>query len=912
MDNERLNNQKSEQEFMKSLSRLAEKNYQMPLGTVDYQFITDELYYLSGARAVILNTYEKDNEKSITRAASGSKEVLTKACEILNTKLIGQKWDVNFKRLENMQNGSQQAWQLEEYHSLQEIASGIISKEKSQLLEKELDLGTAYGIIIFYNNRVIGDILFAMPKDARIYNSEKIELYVKNVGITLMRTEAEKSLKENWDLLDGVFESIQDGISVLNNDLTIRYTNRIIAEWHYKNYPFNGKKCYHAYHDRDKPCDRCPSIRALETGEMEQEEITVTTDVGGKWLELYSYPLFENGSDHPTGVVEFVRDITDRKHSTEKLRKNKQYFEHILDSTYDPLCVLNRDLEIVSLNKHYRDILAEYTGKSLCQRDLVGKDLFSMQDFLPDFLKDECHQVFNNGTPLIKEEKFKINGEQYYVEVTKSPVFGDNGKVKFVIIVVRDITELKKKELQLKESERKFRQLAENIDHVFWMRSKDNQKVIYVNPAYETVWKRPRQELYQRADAFIKYVHPDDKYHVKQEYKEFLQTGIFNSEYRIVRPDGEVRWIWSRSNPVMDENGRVIRYAGLAVDITERKQAEEKIRYLSFYDRVTGLYNRAYLEEEIERLDVERQLPISIIIADVNGLKLINDTFGHDRGDDLLENAAGILKKVCRQEDIIGRWGGDEFVILLPQTSYTNAQQVLSRIHNECKRYELQTFALGVATKTSKEQSIKQVFKRAEERMYKNKLQESSKAKSDIITSLINTLLDKSDECSDHLKRVTELAQEMGRALKLSKQELERLADLAYVHDIGKVVIPEEIFNKSEKLTNEDWIKIKAHPEIGQRIARSTENLVHIAEEIGTHHERWDGQGYPSGLKGEEIPLLARIISIVDAYDVMTRGRIYQAAISSEKALKEIEQKAGTQFDPHLAEVFINEVNPNN
>ena len=189
--------------------------------------------------------------------------------------------------------------------------------------------------------------------------------------------------------------------------------------------------------------------------------------------------------------------------------------------------------------------------------------------------------------------------------------------------------------------------------------------------------------------------------------------------------------------------------------------------------------------------------------------------------------------------------------------------------------------------------------------MYKNKLIESRSIKSNILNSLLKTLSEKSQETSSHSNRMAGLARKLAKKIDLSQNKINKLTLIAKLHDIGKTVIPETILNKKEKLTEQEWKEIRTHPAVGQRILNATEEFSHIAEEVLSHHEKWDGSGYPRGLKGDQIPLLARIIAVVDAYDVMTTEQVYQQALSKKEALQEIKENAGTQFDPGLAEIFV-------
>jgi diguanylate cyclase (GGDEF)-like protein len=340
-----------------------------------------------------------------------------------------------------------------------------------------------------------------------------------------------------------------------------------------------------------------------------------------------------------------------------------------------------------------------------------------------------------------------------------------------------------------------------------------------------------------------------------------------------------------------------------------RRLAEEKILYMSFHDQLTGLYNRHYLAEEMQRLDTERQLPISIIMADLNGLKLINDTYGHSTGDEMLKRTAAILKEVCRKEDILARYGGDEFVVYLPCTREEDTQVISRRITRAFDEEQIKdvpiTISIGMAAKTDAEQDITAVLRAAEDKMYKHKLTESSSGKSAVLNALLKTLAEKSYETEIHTRNMQEVAIKIGEKLGLPDSELHRLSLLITLHDIGKINIPEDLLTKKEALTANEWEIMKKHSETGYRIARATEEFAHVAEDILAHHEHWDGSGYPRGLKGDTIPLLARITAIADAYEVMSHGRPYKKAMSRSEILAESKNCSGTQFDPELVEIFL-------
>ncbi|MFW5961973.1 MAG: diguanylate cyclase [bacterium] len=344
--------------------------------------------------------------------------------------------------------------------------------------------------------------------------------------------------------------------------------------------------------------------------------------------------------------------------------------------------------------------------------------------------------------------------------------------------------------------------------------------------------------------------------------------------------------------------------------VLDKLYYQKELEHKSFHDSLTNLYNRRFFDEEMKRLDTKRQLPLSIIMADVNGLKIINDSYGHKKGDQTLIKVAEILKEALREEDILARQGGDEFAVLLPKTNKEQLSKIIKRIKDRINQVNNQvdmpiSIALGSAIKKDPAKDINEVLKRADDDMYQNKLAESQSSKSNFIENVLNTLGSKTQETKEHAERMEILALELGEKINLSNSKLNHLALLAKLHDIGKITISEEILTKPKKLTEKEWDIMIEHPIKGYQIASASKEFAVVAKEILAHHEHWDGSGYPRGLSGEEIPYLARIISIIDAYDVMTNERPYSKAISKEEALAEINSCAGSQFDPELAEKFV-------
>lgn len=377
--------------------------------------------------------------------------------------------------------------------------------------------------------------------------------------------------------------------------------------------------------------------------------------------------------------------------------------------------------------------------------------------------------------------------------------------------------------------------------------------------------------------------------------------------------DKKIKVIDYKIRPIFGESKDEIKEFIVAVrDITEEKEYQNQINYLTYHDSLTGLYNRNFLNKEMAKIDVKENLPLSVIVGDLNGLKLTNDAFGHQQGDKILIRSAEIIKDICRNRDIPVRWGGDEFLIYLPETSYHETRKIVRTIVYRFKQVKIgpikPTIALGFETKSNVNEDIETIFRQAEEHMYTNKLQESKNAHSAIISSLRKTLSETTNETSIHCKRVKNLVIKLGKSIGLSDHQLIEVGLLAELHDLGKVAVSEQILNKDDTLNEKEWDQIKKHCEIGYKVASSSPELNKIAEGILSHHEWWNGEGYPHGLKGEEIPLSSRIIAIVDAFDVMTNGRHYKQARLLDEAVEELLMGKGRQFDPELVDVFVNQV----
>ena len=384
-----------------------------------------------------------------------------------------------------------------------------------------------------------------------------------------------------------------------------------------------------------------------------------------------------------------------------------------------------------------------------------------------------------------------------------------------------------------------------------------------------------------------------------------------NNTMLINKNGGEIP-IEDSAAPIFQKDGNVVGAVLVFRDVSDKKKKMHDIEFLSYHDKLTNVYNRRFYEEELKRIDVARNLPLTLVMGDLNGLKLINDSFGHTVGDELLQKTAIAMAEGCRADDIIARLGGDEFIIVLPKTDAIEADTIIERIRSILAKEKIKgleiSISFGYATKEEEDTDIQEIFKDTEDDMYRRKLYESSSMRSKTVDLIINTLYEKNPREMLHSQRVSALCEAIATEMNYDVNNIPQVRIAGLMHDIGKIGIDEKILNKVEKITANEYDEIKRHSEIGYRILSSVNEFSEIAGFVLDHHERWDGSGYPKGLKGEEISIPARIIAVADSFDAMTRERTYRTMLTDNDALAEIKRCSGTQFDPAITKVFIENV----
>ncbi len=500
------------------------------------------------------------------------------------------------------------------------------------------------------------------------------------------RRRAEQEIREAQTFLQSIVENIPDMIFVKDAaELKFVRFNKAGEELlGYSRQELIGKSDYDFF-PREQADFFVSKDREVLQGEGVldiPEEPIQTRYKGERLLHTKKIPILDDKGD-PAFLLGIAEDITDRKQTEEK-------FRGIFDASGDGIGYATLDGVLLDVNEAF----CRLTGYSR-QELLDGRSYQAIT--APEYHELEARRVqelLRTRSPVVYEKEYiRKDGSRVPVALTVFVVKGTRGKPDALAAVVKDVTERKRAEETLRQSEERFRQLAENVEDVFWITSPDFQEVLYVSPAYEKVWGRPCQSLYQSALAWAEAIHPEDRPRVLAALdKSVAQAAVFEEEYRIVLPDGSMRWISDRGSPVRDEREVVRRFVGVARDITERKRFQERMQHMATHDELTGLPNRRLFVDRLERALAQarrRQQKLVVLLLDLDRFKYVNDTFGHAMGDLLLHGLADRLKECIRESDTVARMGGDEFAVLLPEIAHEEdaakiAQKILEIFTEPC------------------------------------------------------------------------------------------------------------------------------------------------------------------------------------------------------------------------------------
>lgn len=578
--------------------------------------------------------------------------------------------------------------------------------------------------------------------------------------------------------------------------------------------------------------------------------------------------------------------------------------EKLMDYIFDHHKIAKANKAFLEQYNFTEDEAIGLTPKTLFKHDVLqGRRMFARlfeQGFLHTYISEK-----------------RRNGSLIWILGDYTCLYDKQGRIIGSFAIQIDITDMKMEEDKIRVSEEKYRLLAEGTLDVIWVYNLMQSKFTYMSPSIRQLTGYTEEEAMKlNVEDFVKSEHVDI---INKRIEETMSYFMMNpqlpchhiEEVQLLCKNGEMIWA-EISGRYRYNSDNEIEVVGVSRNIEERKKSEEKIIYLSYRDQLTGLYNRRFFEEELRRLDVERNLPITIVISDVNGLKFANDVFGHVTGDKLLKLLAETLRQQCRGDDIIARVGGDEFSILLPKTCQHQAEKIVARINQAISKIKIDQSVLsvsfGLKTKENKEEDLDKIYKQADDFMYRQKLLGWDNYEKEVIEHIKVNLYENDEVERLHGERVSFTCKNIGMAMGLSSREIDKLSLAGLLHDIGKIGIDRDILKRPRKANKDEWDQIRRHPEVGYKILNSLKDFSEIAECVLCHHERPDGKGYPKGISDDEIPLFSKIISIADAYDAMTKNHIYKETLNIPDVIKEFKLCAGAQFDANIAKVFVEKV----
>ncbi len=616
----------------------------------------------------------------------------------------------------------------------------------------------------------------------------------------------------------------------------------------------------------------------------------------------------------PSIAILMVVMIHNFKERSEKngqaLTLSNELLQKVLDTI--PMPIFWKDLRSNFLGCN--QVFANEAGKS-GPEELIGKDDTSTpsSDQTEKYRADDA-EIMRSGVAKINIEEPHItaSGDPGWIRTTKVPLRDANGEIFGLLGVFEDITRKKIAEQELFYEKERLRVTLLSIGDAV-ITTDSSKTITLINSVAEqlTGW-RAKDAVGKDINDVLKLESEIPGKKGSNPVDEVIgkrRTVNLANHTRVISRQGRKRIIEDSAAPIFGTGGEILGAVMVFRDVTDKKLKQDEILFLSYHDSLTALYNRRYVEERILKIEELETYPLSVILGDINGLKMVNDVLGHAEGDRFLIEGSKILVSACRPSDVVARWGGDEFLLLLPGADAAEAERVCQTIREECAKLSAVhmnlSISLGYAVRKDGAEAVAKTINTAEEVMYTQKLLDSRSYRNAILESFRKTLFEKSHETEEHAHRLMQLCRRMGEAMNLPQTVLQELELLGVLHDVGKIGVPDSILNKPGKLNADEWVIMKKHAEIGCRITQSIPEFVRISDYILSHHERWDGSGYPRGLSGDAIPLPSRILCIVDAYDAMTSERAYRKPMSQEAALQELSANAGTQFDPNLVRLFI-------
>ncbi|MBD2500247.1 sensor domain-containing protein [Anabaena azotica] len=574
--------------------------------------------------------------------------------------------------------------------------------------------------------------------------------------ITEAKEESDKELKpenltfETGDVYDGLrlrprlpasFHLIERALAATSNGIVLTDANQPNHPIIYVNRGFEEITGYSADEVMGKNCrflqgdeTNQPCLEELRSALRDKRECHIIVKNFRKdgtpfWNELYIVPVF----DFDRQLTHFIgvqNDITQQLQAQEKLQEQEKEYRRIVETASEGIWVIDQENQTTFVNQQMAAMLG-YTVE-----EMQGANLFSFMD--NEGLELTQKYVARRRQGIHEKHDFKFrrrDGSDLWVILSCAPLLDEQGKYVGALGMATDISERKQAEAALQESKKRLDDILDSLEVVVWSIAADTFETLYLNCAVVQMYGRSVDEFHDNPNLWFEVIHPEDKQRVKQSIEPLLLGGSQELEYRIIRPDGQVRWLCNSSHVIYDTLGKAIRIEGIASDITERKNMEEKLVHHAFYDDLTGLPNRVlFMDRLMQAIAKTQENPdelFAVLFLDLDRFKVVNDSLGHLVGDQLLVSFAQRLHDCLQPEDTFARLGGDEFTILLSQVkSIDDATRIAEKIHQVLKLpfslsgYEVFTTAsIGIALGTNKYVQAADVLRDADTALYSAKEQ---------------------------------------------------------------------------------------------------------------------------------------------------------------------------------------------
>jgi diguanylate cyclase (GGDEF)-like protein/PAS domain S-box-containing protein len=765
--------------------------------------------------------------------------------------------------------------------------------------------------IISKRKLVIGEVIhFASGK---IFERDYIPVFAHDksfVGhmwqyrdITTSR-KTEDELRRNEELYRAIVETQKELICRFKPDTTLTFANKAYLDYFGITETDIGSLRYLDLVPEEERPGIQRHIQKLRAGKkpLTYEHRVRSGDKNRRaWQRWTDYPLLNEVGE----ITEFQShgyDITEIKETLLELQAMKSFNESIVQNITEGIIISDLNGKVTFANPALLSMLG-YTAEEFVgthwtsvvpaeyHRMVKAADARRLKGQADRYELTFKHK---NGVLL----PFQVSGTPYHDHAT--------GELAGTVAVLTDISEQKYTEEVLKTSEERIHLMTRNIKDVV-LETDANGYYTYVSASGSAVLGYGQELIGQRT---FDYIHPEDTEQVLLSFAEVAGSNkTARVEYRFRHPVRGYIWVEGTGGTYQNSSNETVVLVTVR-DISERKIAEDELRHMSLHDQLTGIYNRHYFESELRRFADSREYPIAIIVADLDGLKLINDTLGHSAGDSQLFSCAKLLEKALRSSDILARVGGDEFALLLPRTTKEAADKLVFRIRHHLELYNQAqaglplSISIGLAVCDTGDSSLIETYRSADSAMYQDKLTRSKGARHAIIEFLLAFLNEHDQAAGKTIEQIREYCLKLGQALNLSDSSLANLDQLARVRDLGNITLAGQLLQKSGSLTENECELIRRHAEAGYSIATSSPELAGIADLVLKHHENFDGTGYPLGLKGNAIPIECRIVAVCAAYCAMVNPRPYAGTLTPEEARAELQRCAGKQFDPQVVKAF--------